>query len=274
MASGRCVVNAAAFDAYAFTGFTLNTNQYIKATVVTVSPFAQQLRLCVNMKGTTGQTDNLSGLWIQADGTNSASNIIARYVGGALDYVYPSNMQPFTIVSGTTVVEARRWNDTLTLLVDDQVKAVAIVSEVVNGVPVSLFDGGTAGPCPYGPGTQWDNVEIGNTVPPPTDVTPPAVSILIPAVGVEVNDPTFSELSGTATDMVGVTGCTRDNNLIPGEIAITAAAGTFTASNVPVAPGLNIITVRCMDAAGNTGTATVGVFRQTVQAPRLKRRPF
>ncbi len=91
---------------------------------------------------------------------------------------------------------------------------------------------------------------------------------------VEITSPTASSLINSR--LVTVTGVTDKNtgsvtvSARSGETGTTAVlnAGSFTAKDVKLAEGMNVITVRALSQAGNVGTATVRVMVDSV-APRL-----
>ncbi len=96
-------------------------------------------------------------------------------------------------------------------------------------------------------------IGIGGSNPPPSDVTPPVVTITSPTsadthlVGVPLVD-----LSGTASDAVGVTGVTFANSL--GASGSCTGTTSWTCAAIVLTEGINIITVTASDAASNTGT--------------------
>lgn len=256
------------FDAEVYTSQTYSANHYVKATIGQVNPvgFAQQMGVCVRVSGSAGQNDNLNLVKFNVDGTN---NWIGTYLNGQLNaFLY--TIGPITVVPGTTVMELRATSATT-------------VRAYIDGSPVSpevtigaTYATGLAGVCPYGNGVTWDGVEIGN-VAIESDTTAPSVIIDTPTT-----DPTYQttdttqNVSGDATDAVGVTGCTIENSLSPGQIAMTYSAPDFS-KVVDLIIGQNMLTVRCVDAAGNIGTDVITVTR-TNPTPgnpnRPKRRKF
>ncbi len=90
------------------------------------------------------------------------------------------------------------------------------------------------------------------------DTTAPAVTISTPT-----SNPTLSvtaaslNLAGTASDAVGVTQVTWANNR--GGSGTTSGTTSWSAANVTLQSGVNVLTVTARDAAGNTGTDTLTV---------------
>jgi len=255
MTSGQCRTNVFAFDASAFTGFSLTTNQYFKVKVFDIAAVSKQLRLCVNVTGTTGQNNDLSGLFVQVEASGaSANNLIGRYTNGALDHVYQSGINVGTITPGASFVEARRDGVFLYLVVDDVIKGTADVG--------SGFQGGTVADCSVGVGTAWDDGEIGNVDAGP-DEDPPVPVIAVPTTdpGYFTEEATLATLSGAVTDNVGVVSCTYESNQGQGQVAMTLDMGDFSASDVPLVVGVNVITVRCFDASVLTGVDILTVTR-------------
>ncbi len=92
------------------------------------------------------------------------------------------------------------------------------------------------------------------------DVESPEIAITEPPVS-----PTVVNTSG----LINIAGTTRDNNAViavswatdrgaAGNAALTAGTN-WSASNIPLSPGLNVITVTARDAAGNLGRASLNV---------------
>jgi hypothetical protein len=94
----------------------------------------------------------------------------------------------------------------------------------------------------------------------PTDTTPPSISITSPTTA-----DTFSTssavltLGGVASDNVGVTQVTWANNR--GGSGTATGTTSWTASNIELKLGSNVLTVTALDAAGNTRTDTLTVCR-------------
>jgi hypothetical protein len=94
------------------------------------------------------------------------------------------------------------------------------------------------------------------------DTTPPTVTITLPT-----NNPTYSStnvtigLAGTAIDNVRVTQVTWTNSR--GGNGIASGTISWSVDNVSLQSGLNLLTVRAFDAAGNTGTNTLAVTNLT-----------
>jgi hypothetical protein len=94
------------------------------------------------------------------------------------------------------------------------------------------------------------------------DTTPPTVTITSPT-----SNPTYSTtnvtigLAGTATDNVRVTQVNWTNSR--GGSGIASGISSWSVDNVSLQSGLNLLTVRAIDAAGNTGTNTLAVTNLT-----------
>ena len=129
---------------------------------------------------------------------------------------------------------------------DDTTYSVAIANVVVGGVSRDFA---------Y-------QVTIFDAAQPATPV--PAVTITSPTSG-----PTWSTttsplmLGGTAGDNVGVTQVTWVNDR--GGSGTASGTTSWTASGIGLASGLNVITVRAWDAAGNSGTDTLTVTFTPIQ---------
>jgi uncharacterized protein (DUF2141 family) len=68
-------------------------------------------------------------------------------------------------------------------------------------------------------------------------------------------------LEGTASDNIGVTRVTWVNSL--GGNGTASGTTAWTASEIALQPGTNVLTVTAQDAAGNTATATLAVTVDT-----------
>ena len=95
---------------------------------------------------------------------------------------------------------------------------------------------------------------FGQTFPTGEDQTPPVVTITDPLDGVEITSATIT-VNGIIDDptaSVAVNG-----------VAGTVVNGTYSVVNVPLQEGLNTLTATATDPAGNEGTASVVVTRDT-----------
>ena len=94
------------------------------------------------------------------------------------------------------------------------------------------------------------------------DTTPPTVTITSPTTS-----PTYSTtnvtigLAGSATDNVGVTQVTWTNSR--GGSGIASGTTSWSVGSVSLQSGLNLLTVKAFDAAGNAGTNTLTVTNLT-----------
>jgi hypothetical protein len=95
---------------------------------------------------------------------------------------------------------------------------------------------------------------------PAVDLTPPTLRITSPAATILSTNATTLTITGTATDNVGVQRITWSNSgwsqgQIPG-------AATFTLAPIRLYLGLNTITLKAYDAAGNSSAKTISVTRR------------
>jgi len=97
------------------------------------------------------------------------------------------------------------------------------------------------------------------TQPGRTDLDAPLVAITSPALPQPApNVSGLITLEGTATDNNGVASITwLSNRGASGTAVYTASTGRWTASNVPLSPGNNTITVTARDVAGNLARTTI-----------------
>ncbi len=91
---------------------------------------------------------------------------------------------------------------------------------------------------------------------PRADVTDPSISLDTPAAGSEFIAGETIEVTGTASDAVGITAVTIQLNDGAAEAA-TYSGGEFTYSLTAPAEGTHTLTATARDAAGNTATDTV-----------------
>ena len=99
-----------------------------------------------------------------------------------------------------------------------------------------------------------------------TDTTNPVVTITTPATAsVNVTATPYPTISGTASDAVGVVSCAWTN--AAGGSGIPTGTTTWSISDVGLSLGANLITVVCLDGAGNAGTDTVTINYTTVSGP-------
>jgi hypothetical protein len=90
------------------------------------------------------------------------------------------------------------------------------------------------------------------------DTTAPAVTITLPTAASTFAANTGSlNVSGTATDAVGVTQVTWSNDR--GGSGTAAGTTTWSVNGVALLGGVNVITITARDAAGNTATDTLSV---------------
>ena len=95
------------------------------------------------------------------------------------------------------------------------------------------------------------SIQITRVIP---DVDAPSVQVSGPSI---TSNPTIT-LTGTASDNIAVASVTWSNDR--GGSGTAQGTGTWTAANIALQEGVNIITVTATDAAGNTGTAGIQVI--------------
>jgi hypothetical protein len=101
-----------------------------------------------------------------------------------------------------------------------------------------------------------------------TDTTAPTVAITGPTAAATFNTTAATlNLTGTASDNVGVTQVTWTNSR--GGSGTATGTTTWTANNVSLQPGANVLTVTARDAANNTVTATLTVTFTDTTAPTV-----
>ncbi len=89
----------------------------------------------------------------------------------------------------------------------------------------------------------------------PADVTSPVVTITTPATStVTTTTAPYASIAGTSSDNVGVSSCSWSNN--KGSTGSVTGTTSWSASNISIYPGDNVITITCVDAAANEGTAS------------------
>ena len=97
------------------------------------------------------------------------------------------------------------------------------------------------------------NADIYITYAPPADTTTPVVSIIGPGT---VSEPGV-DLSGTASDDIGITGVTWAND--QGGSGTAQGTGSWTITNIALSEGVNVITISAADAAGNVGSSEIHI---------------
>jgi len=115
---------------------------------------------------------------------------------------------------------------------------------------------------------QWSLLPAINRVIVAADTTPPSISITSPTTGASylTRSCTIS-LGGTASDNVGVVNVTWSNRQTGGSGTATGTT-SWTANNINLATGANVITVTACDAAGHQSAATLtATFTPTATSP-------
>ncbi|MBN1849809.1 MAG: hypothetical protein JW932_14625, partial [Deltaproteobacteria bacterium] len=105
------------------------------------------------------------------------------------------------------------------------------------------------------------------------DTTPPQIKITSPKrlANFFINTPTV-DLSGTASDNVGVTKVTWEN--AKGGSGMATGTTTWSIYGLALSPGWNQITITATDAMGNIGQTFVNINYQTKKAPKAPKRIF
>src|SRR3989442_6794652 len=131
------------------------------------------------------------------------------------------------------------------------VTLIGLIAEAVYFVQVTAVDAsGNESAC--------SSLASGVARPDPADAIPPTVTIILP-----VPDPTYSTgsntltLAGTASDNEGVIQVSWADS--QGGSGTATGTNNWTASDIVLQPGTNVLTVTARDAAGNAGTATLTV---------------
>ena len=97
----------------------------------------------------------------------------------------------------------------------------------------------------------------------PGDTTPPTVAILSPTT--TTTGSSTLAMSGIAVDNVGVTQVSWTSNRGAGGTA--SGTTSWTANNIPLLAGANVITVIAWDAAGNIGRTSMTITKTDTTAP-------
>ena len=99
-----------------------------------------------------------------------------------------------------------------------------------------------------------------------SDTTPPTVIITSPTTAAAFSTSSWSmSLSGTASDNVGVTQVTWTNNR--GGSGTASGTTSWTAADISLQAGVNVLTVTARDAAGNARSATLTVTQASTSPP-------
>jgi hypothetical protein len=260
------VVNTSAYNGLLFTGVPLNASQYIEALVIDVSPLARQIRFCLGASGTSGQTNNFNGYVVQFDGTNSTSNIVGRYDGGALTTNYTTGgLGTVSIVNGATIVGAKKIGNTIQAYTGAYPGTPAGPLVTTAGE----YTGGTVGDCSVGVGTRLKNLTVGNAAA-PADSTPPTVTIDTPTSGNNYHSTQSSVTVGAAvSDNVGIASCQMTNSQIAGNTPLTPSAGRVSTIVSTTQGNQYTITITCLDAANNQGFDTLLITTDAANNPTV-----
>ncbi len=101
-----------------------------------------------------------------------------------------------------------------------------------------------------------------------SDTSAPSVEILEPAQDSFQTMLPSIDISGTAADDTGVIDVTWLSDRGPAGAA--SGTGSWVAAAIPLMSGLNRLTVTALDAAGNTGVATLGVLHSAEAEPEFQ----
>jgi len=97
-----------------------------------------------------------------------------------------------------------------------------------------------------------------------TDTTAPVLKVFLPTTAATfATAATTITIGGTATDAAGVTEVWWTNT--QGGSGVAFGTSSWGAPSIPLAPGVNVITVTARDAAGNAGEAVLTVTSSTGQ---------
>jgi len=110
-------------------------------------------------------------------------------------------------------------------------------------------------------GGAWFQTLCNNTnCPQAPDSTPPTVAITNPSSNPHSINTQSVNLSGTATDNIGVISVTWRNAQTAQEGLCTVSGTTWSKSGISLILGQNVITITARDAANNTATASITVI--------------
>ena len=101
------------------------------------------------------------------------------------------------------------------------------------------------------------------------DTTPPHISIYTPSDNLVTTDSSVT-VTGMVNDIVVGTVNPQQATVTVNDFAAQVLNRTFTASNIPLAIGVNTLQARAIDRAGNSATATVTITRQALSQPTLR----
>lgn len=129
-----------------------------------------------------------------------------------------------------------------------------------------------AGPVPLQPGTNVITItalSIGGTqasrslsvsYSPRADTVAPSLTLLSPAVTTVLTYDAAITIRGAATDNVGVVAVTWTDSL--GVTGVARGTTLWIAADIPLRQGINVLTLRARDAAGNVGWRSLTVTRK------------
>lgn len=221
---------------------------------------------------TSGTLYYVSVTAVDLSGNESACSVVASAVAQAAFTVSPTGSASFGSVNvGSFADRTFTVQSTRAGTLSGGVSTVAPFS-IVSGSPFTLSGAGATQtvtvrftPTTVATATAnltftaaGDNISrgvtgVGTNL---SDTTPPSVTIASPQ-GAPVYSTSSSPitLAGTASDNVGVTQVTWSNSR--GGSGTATGTGNWTASNITLKLGSNVLTVTARDAAGNIGTATM-----------------
>jgi len=222
---------------------------------------------------TTGAQYGVSVSAVDLNGNESACSLVASGVAQAMVSVSPTSTVNFGSVNvGSFADQSFTVQNTRGGTVSGAVSTVAPFG-IMSGSPFTLSGAGatqtvTVRFTPITTATATVNMTFTagaesitrvatGTGTSPLDATPPRVTITSPQGGTPGYSTSSSPttLAGTASDNVGVTGVTWSNSR--GGSGTAAGTTSWTAGDIALQLGSNVLTVTARDAAGNIGTATL-----------------
>jgi hypothetical protein len=260
---------------YSYTATSFNTAQVVQNDIT--DGFSAQIGL--TLSGANQGSYSLAtisppgysqaGYFMAAIGTAPTSIAGKSIYCTVSDGLYPlANSGYFTIAfSGSgnscTVTGAggvASSSGTYSYSVANRASGAVSINDSVSGASTAYFGFSTTASGVYAVKQASGGFQVGSFA--VLDTTPPTINITTPT-----SSPTYSttattvNLAGTASDDTGVTRVTWSNSR--GGAGNASGTGSWSANDVPLQSGANLITVTAYDAAKNAGTATLTVTNLT-----------